>query len=97
VTESAPHAPKPQARDLAGKSARFVVELDSPEWPEEGRVGWQCKNADQDSKIVWLPEGRAVDGPSVIVEGKVSVLEHRAKDGFPGFTELRLVGVPLQE
>jgi hypothetical protein len=55
-------------------------------------VGWQCKSADDVGKTVWMPERGTLEGTGVVVEGKGAVFEHRAKNGFPGFVELRLVG-----
>ena len=36
-------------------------------------------------------------GPHAGDTGKLTVLDHKTRDGFPGFTELRLVGVPVEE
>jgi hypothetical protein len=66
---------------LAERQGRYVVELDSYDWPEGGLVGWQCQSADQDSKTVCLREGTSVDAARVIVEGRVSVVATGGRAG----------------
>src|SRR5581483_12477176 len=77
-----------EARDLAGKRERFSVLLDGPEWVEGDVQAVECASADDASRTVWLPSSRLILDRRIVVEGEVRVIDHKEKDGFPGFTEL---------
>jgi len=87
-----------EARRLAGRRIRCVVEIDSPESDmPDGSVGYECVSADAASRCVWLRPGQDVPASeSLTVEGVLRVMEHRPSVGADGtrfeeFTEYRLM------
>jgi hypothetical protein len=81
-----------QALPLAGKPARYLVEPDSlpGNTDTEGTVGYDCVGVDDLHRTVWLPAEPELVEDLVEIEAVLRVLHHKARDGFPGYTELRL-------
>lgn len=75
---------------LAGRPARYVVRCTSNPSGLDGGQWVECDGPDDEARTVVLVGGEPAE--LLVVEGTLRVLEHRPRDGFPGFTEFRVEG-----
>jgi hypothetical protein len=82
-----------QARHLAGKRARYCVELDRPETELDGFHCFGCRSVNDDERGVRFCPSKAVGEHEVdvLVEAELRVRRFGAWQGVPAFTQFELV------